>query len=91
MDTIVVIFKLVVIIGSIPLSVWWFITWMGMHNNMADGNTFKLILPFYVFDKDLFNEKGNKWRLRQLYTDAIILFFSLIYWIAQFFHQPLWF
>lgn len=79
MEAIVIILKFVAILGYIGLAVWWWITWMGMHNNTIDGNTFRLIYPFSVLDKTQFNEKGNYWRKQHLYVDVAGIILSIIY------------
>ncbi len=84
MELIEVILKLIAIASYLGLAVWWWVTWQGMHNNTIDGNTFRLIYPFIIFDKTQFTEKGNYWRIRHLYANGVAILFSTIYWSIQY-------
>ena len=73
------IIKVAYLIAYLILGIWWWVSWVGMHNNTIDGNTYRLIYPFIIFDKKQFNEKGNSWRRSHLTCDVIMFVFGLIY------------
>ena len=80
MEMAVIVLKLIGVFGYLGMAAWWWITWLGMHNNTIDGNSFRLIYPFVVFDKSQFTEKGNYWRVRHLYVDVVAIIFSIGCW-----------
>jgi hypothetical protein len=84
MEELTVLLKLIGISGYIILAIYWWVTWIGMHNNTIDDNSFRLILPFISFDKRQFTESGNKWRVKHLYANAGIVIWSLAYWLYSF-------
>ena len=81
MQTALEILKLTYVISYFALGIWWWVTWIGMHNNTIDGNTYKLINPFAVFDKNQFTEQGNSWRIKNLICDALLIILAIIYGI----------
>jgi hypothetical protein len=66
MDDLIIVFKVVGIFIYLVIGGIFWVTWMGMHNNTIDGNSFRLIYPFVIFDKAQFTERGNYWRVRHL-------------------------
>lgn len=83
MEVLEVIFILIGIFVYLGLVVWGFITWMGMHNNTIDGNSFRLIYPFIVFDKTQFTDIGNYWRRQHLKVQVVVAVFSAAYCAAS--------
>jgi hypothetical protein len=61
-----VIVRLALLAAYLFLGVLFFVYFMGMHNNTADGNSFRLLNPLSFFDKSKFNEEGNRCRVRFL-------------------------
>jgi hypothetical protein len=55
-----VLLKLSFLAGYLVLGVLFFFYFMGMHNNTIDGNSFRLLNPFAMFDKSQFTDKGNR-------------------------------
>ena len=80
MELITELAKIIGMIAYLGLAVWWWRTWLGMHNNTIDGNSFRLIYPLIIFDKSQFTEKGNYWRVQHLYADLAAIVFSVLYW-----------
>ena len=87
MELLETIINLLGIVGYIGVVIWWWVTWMGMHNNTINGNTFRLIYPFIVFDKFQFTEKGNVWRKRHLYAWLWGIVLSISIWGYQYFDK----
>jgi len=81
MEAVIVVVKIVALLGYLGLSVWWWISWMGMHNNTIDGNSFRLVYPLAMFDERQFNDKGNYWRKQHLYSYGIGIAFSILFWL----------
>ncbi len=59
-------------------------SWVGMHNNTNDGNTFKLLTPVFMLEDSDFNEKGKAWRTMHLKADAFCIFLFIIWCIYAF-------
>ena len=82
MDDLIIVLKVVGIFIYLVMGAIFWVTWMGMHNNTIDGNSFRLMYPFVMFDKTQFTEQGNYWRTRHLLLYVIGLPISFIYWIV---------
>lgn len=80
MELLIVLAKVLGVVSYLGIAIWWWVTWMGMHNNTIDGNSFRLIYPFIIFDKSQFTEKGNYWRIRHLYADTVAIILSIVIW-----------
>lgn len=61
-----VLLRLSFLAGYSILGVLFFIYFMGMHNNTIDGNSFRLLNPFAMFDKSQFTDEGNRYRQKFL-------------------------
>ena len=81
MELLTISAKIIGLMGYLGIAVWWWVTWLGMHNNTIDGNSFRLIYPFIIFDKSQFTEQGNYWRVQHLYADGAAIIFSVVYWV----------
>lgn len=79
-DIVLVLFM----VTGFGLSVLYAASWFGMHENTKDGNTFRLARPFTNFEKEHFNEAGNKARIFHLKIWASsILWGGLFYWFQS--------
>jgi len=81
MEALIIILKVVGIFIYLVLGVGFWVTWMGMHNNTIDGNSFRLMYPFIVFDKTQFTDRGNYWRSRHLLLYVVGIVLSIGYWV----------
>ena len=53
------------------------VSWVGMHNNTSDGDTFKLMALAFTLEEDEFNERGKAWR--KLHIKCLIALLSLLF------------
>lgn len=83
MEVLEVTFILIGIFVYLGLVVLGFVSWMGMHNNTVDGNSFRLIYPFVVFDRSQFTDAGNYWRRRHLAFQAVVVVFTAVYYAVR--------
>jgi hypothetical protein len=73
--------RVIFVIGSFVLCVAFFVIFIGIHNNMKGGNTFRLMLPLVLFERSQFSEVGNRYRVRFLILYAVSLGWGLLfYW-----------
>jgi len=75
LETLFQLLKMTYILGYLGIAVWWWTTFVGMHNNTIDGYSFRLTAyPLPLFYSEHFTEDGNKYRLshfRALATSVI--------------------
>jgi len=72
--------KLIVISSWFCLSAAYFLFFMGMHNNTKSGNSFRLLLPWALFDASEFNERGNWFRRASLALWLLSIPYALLCW-----------
>ncbi len=61
-----VLLRLSMLAAYLVLGILFFVYFLGMHNNTKDGNSFRLLNPFALFDKSQFNDDGNRYRIKLL-------------------------